>query len=59
MKFLLSLLTIIYLALIIPGFYIPSNKQKHTDTIYIKVDKKDILLNTVILEEFKNEFFNE
>jgi thiol-disulfide isomerase/thioredoxin len=59
MKFLLSLLTIIYLALIIPGFYIPSNKQKHTETIYIKVDKKDILLNTVILEEFKNEFFNE
>lgn len=55
MKFLLSLLTIIYLALIIPGFYMPSNKEK----IYIKVDKKDILLNTVILEEFQNEFFNE
>jgi thiol-disulfide isomerase/thioredoxin len=33
----------------------PSNKEK----IYIKVDKKDILLNTVILEDFQNEFFNE
>ena len=53
MKFLLSLLTIIYLALIIPGFYMPSNKEK----IYIKVDKKDILLNTVILEDsLKNSF---
>ena len=55
MKFLLSLITIIYLALIIPGFYMQSSKEK----IYIKVDKKDILLNTVILEEFQNEFFNE
>ena len=55
MKFLLNSITIIYLALIIPGFYMPGNKE----SIHIQIDKKDKILNTVILEEFQNEFFNE
>jgi thiol-disulfide isomerase/thioredoxin len=55
MKILLNFITIIYLALIIPGFYMPVNKEN----IHIQIDKKDKILNTVILEEFQNEFFNE
>ena len=55
MKFLLNSITIIYLALIIPGFYMPGNKE----SIHIQIDKKDKILNTVILEEFQNELFNE
>ena len=33
----------------------PVNKEN----IHIQIDKKDKILNTVILEEFQNEFFNE
>ncbi len=57
MKYILSFLTI-YLIFLSPKFDMFGIKQKFNETVYFKIDKSDMLLRTVNLEEFQNEFFD-
>ena len=59
MKYILSLIIILLLSLTLLGFDVFSIKQELQKKVYLKVEKNDTILKSIILEQFQNEFFND